>query len=57
MEIKRIKKMGTVEPEYFGVLKEDNPFAFIAGAIKKYGADSSFHDELKDYILKLIWQK
>ena len=56
MEIKR-KRMGTIEPEYFGVLENGSPFAFIAGAIKKYGFNSDLHDELKDYILKILWQK
>lgn len=54
MEIKR-KKMGTVEPEYFGgVLDNENTLAFIAGAIKKYGADPAYGSELVDYILNLL---
>lgn len=57
--IKKIK-MGTVEPEWNDekhlITKagsiQDDALAFIYGAIKKYGQNPEFYEELKEYIIK-----
>ena len=53
MVVNRNKVLGTIEPEYFGKLSDDDvevSLAFIAGAIKKYGNDPDMIEDLVDYI-------
>lgn len=53
-------KIGTVEPRYndvrFTLTEEnsiqDDALAFIYGAIKKYGHNPEYYEELKEYIIK-----
>lgn len=50
------KTMGTIEPIYNdGDLHiKDETIAFIYGAIKKYGGDDAYSDELRGYIGILV---
>lgn len=54
MVVNRNKVLGTIEPEYFGKLSNEDDvevsLAFIAGAIKKYGNDPDMIEDLVDYI-------
>ena len=55
-----VRKMGTVEPEWNDekhlITKagsiQDDALAFIYGAIKKYGQNPEFYEELKEYIIE-----
>ena len=55
------KNMGTVEPRWtdeghpiVGGRINDTPLAFIYGAIKKYGNDPQYFDDLKIYIRMMV---
>lgn len=57
-ESKEQRKIGTVEPEYLrDNVKEfsnGDKIAFVYGAIKKYGRDEAFDDDLVRYIKDIV---
>lgn len=58
---KKTRIMGTIEPRYndskvFLSADEcicDDDLAFIYGAIKKYGTEPKYIDDLRDYIIEI----
>ena len=56
LQNKPTRVVGTIEPRWTdehpieGGKLNDTPLAFIYGAIKKYGNDPKYYDDLKDYI-------